>query len=198
MDHPTVLGSVGFAPRSCRFPEETRANPNKPKSVKACGISKISGGAEKQTHLGYLASYQHDGDKNRPFFEENGCDIPRFRGPMFGSAGLLAAGEPWSEACSRVGSPGAGFRRAREPARAPEAVGSQSKALRAAAPNRLTPVLASFAIVESLSKRSHSRESGNPLLNPWKHGAENWIPAFAGMTASWVCPNDASTTCPPG
>jgi len=38
-------------------------------------------------------------------------------------------------------------------------------------------VLASFAIVESLSKRSHSRESGNPLLNPWKHKAENWIPA---------------------
>jgi len=56
-----------------------------------------------------------------------------------------------------------------------------------------TAVLASFAIVESLLKRSHSRESGNPLLNPCKHGAENWIPAFAGMTASWVCPNNAST-----
>ena len=63
---------------SHRIGARSGTNPSKPKRVRAHEMNKISLGKEKQTQLGYLASYQCEEEKNGPFFGEDGWLSCRF------------------------------------------------------------------------------------------------------------------------
>jgi len=78
MRHPTLSDMAWLASLVGRSPKKTGTNPNKPKLVKVTRMSKMDLGAKKQTQWCYLDWFQYDGEKKRPFFEQNGWGIPQF------------------------------------------------------------------------------------------------------------------------